>query len=86
MISERLQEALMLLHKVSDSRIVTVRLLTALLQSKVIHELLPLPPPAGHAPSRGMPILTWAGLFLRSLPQDLCLLGAERLQTPQLLC
>lgn len=30
-------------------------------------------------------MLTWAGLLLRSLPQDLRLLGAERLQTSQLL-
>lgn len=30
-------------------------------------------------------MLTWAGLLLRSFPQDLRLLGAERLQTSQLL-
>lgn len=30
-------------------------------------------------------MLTWTGLFLRSLPQDLRLLGAEGLQTSQLL-
>lgn len=32
-----------------------------------------------------MLMLTWAGLLLRGFPQDLRLLGAERLQTSQLL-